>query len=170
MTLGRTFGLSGGLDIVHDLVLRMKSDLAQFKFITRPTLSALERVLSFDEVVLYAVLHEAVYCENEASNWAAERVGKNFKEFSWLAGSPQSALAVREVPLFFSGEMIFPFMFDIFPELEKLALVADLLAKYTGWPDLYDQWQVSYRPAIAYLVSFLWQKWNPTSAIAKCDI
>jgi hypothetical protein len=147
LTLGRMFGFHGGLDMVHDLVLRMKSDLAQFKFITRPTLCALERALSFDEIVLYAVLHEAVYCEKEASNWAAEHVGKSIKEFSWLAGSPQSALAVRESPLFFSGEMIFPFMFDIFPELEKLAPVADLLAKHTGWPDLYDPWQVSYRTA-----------------------
>lgn len=145
LTLGRTFGMHGGLDVVHDLVLRMKSDLAQFKFITRPTLFSLEKALSFDEVVLYAVLHEAVYCENEASNWAAEHVGKNFKEFLWLAGSPQSALAVREAPLYFSGEMIYPFMFDIFPELEKLAPVADLLAKYNGWPDLYDPWQVSHR-------------------------
>lgn len=149
--------------MVHDLVLRMKSDLAQFKFITRPTLFALERALSFDEAVLYAVLHEAIYCENEASNWAAEHVGKSIKEFSWLAGSPQSALAVREAPLFFSGEMIYPFMFDIFPELEKLAPVADLLAKHTDWPDLYDPWQASHncfllRPCNLLIMYISWPK------------
>ncbi|KAF8863464.1 alpha/beta-hydrolase [Acephala macrosclerotiorum] len=155
LTLGRNFGMHGGLDSVHNLVLRMKSDLAQFKFITRPTLSALESALSFDDMVLYAVLHEAIYCENEASNWAAEHVGKSLKEFSWLAGSPQSALAVREAPLFFSGEMIFPFLFDIFPELEKLAPVADILAKYPGWTELYNQWQLARNEVPLYAATFV---------------
>ena len=45
--------------------------------------------------------------------------------------------------MFFSGEMIFPFLFDIFPELEKLAVVADELAKYSGWPELYDLFQLA---------------------------
>lgn len=113
LTLGRNFGAHGGLDTVHNLILRMRSDLAQFKYITRPTLSALESALTFDDMVLYAILHEAIYCENEASNWAAEHVGIGLKEFSWLAGSPQSALSVRETPLFFSGEMIYPFLFEM---------------------------------------------------------
>ncbi len=37
LTLGRSFGFHGGLDTVHDLVLRMKADLEQFQFITRPS-------------------------------------------------------------------------------------------------------------------------------------
>jgi hypothetical protein len=39
--------------------------------------------------------------------------------------------------------MIFPFLFDIFPELEKLAVVADEIAKYSGWPELYDLFQLA---------------------------
>jgi hypothetical protein len=39
--------------------------------------------------------------------------------------------------------MIFPFLFDIFPELEKLAVVADEIAKYSGWPELYDMFQLA---------------------------
>jgi hypothetical protein len=50
---------------------------------------------------------------------------------------------VSEAPLFFSGEMIFPFLFDIFPELEKLGVVADEIAKYSGWPELYDLFQLA---------------------------
>jgi hypothetical protein len=53
-----------------------------------------------------------------ASNWAAERVGKSLKEFQWLSGSPLPASTVRENPLNFSGEMIFPFFFDTFPGKE----------------------------------------------------
>ena len=84
LTLGRNFGTHGGLDSVHDLVFRMKTDLATFQFITRPTLSALERALSFDDNVIYAVLHESIYCENEASNWAADRVGRSLREFTCM--------------------------------------------------------------------------------------
>lgn len=36
LTLGRAFGAHGGLDVVHDLVLRMKTDLEQFQFVTKP--------------------------------------------------------------------------------------------------------------------------------------
>jgi len=147
--------MHGGLDSVHDLILRMKTDLSQFQFVTRPTLSALESALSFDDNVLYAILHEAVYCEKVASNWAAERVGRTIKEFQWLSGSPQSPQSVREQPLFFSGEMIFPFMFDIFPELEKLALVADIIAKYQGWPELYDPWTLSKNEVPLYSATFI---------------
>lgn len=131
LTLGRSFGMSGGLDTVHDLILRTKIDLANFQFISRPTLSALERALTFDDNVIYAILHEAIYCERRASNWSAERVGRSFREYQWLTGSPQSPSAVKEGPLFFSGEMIYPFLFDAFPELEKMGAVADILAQFT---------------------------------------
>jgi pimeloyl-ACP methyl ester carboxylesterase len=81
LTLGRNFGFHGGLDAVHDLILKASTDLKQFHFITRPTLSALEKALSFDDNALYAVLHEPCYNQGEASNWAAERVGRTLKEF-----------------------------------------------------------------------------------------
>jgi hypothetical protein len=147
--------MHGGLDSVHQLIFRMKTDLSQFQFITRPTLHALEQALSFDDAVLYAVLHEAIYCENQASNWAAERVGRTIKDFQWLSGSPQSAQSVRDTPMFFSGEMIFPFMFENYPELEKLAPVADILAKYAGWPDLYDPWTLSKNSVPLYAATFI---------------
>ena len=35
LTLGRMFGAHGGLDKVHEMILRMKTDLAQFEFFTR---------------------------------------------------------------------------------------------------------------------------------------
>ncbi|KAJ5032733.1 uncharacterized protein L3040_009327 [Drepanopeziza brunnea f. sp. 'multigermtubi'] len=155
LTLGRMFGAHGGLDAVHDLVLRMKTDLEQFQFVTRPTLSALETAISFDYNVLYAVLHEAIYCENQASNWAAERVGKTLREYQWLSQSPQSPTSVREAPLFFSGEMIYPFLFEIFPELEKLAPVAHLIAKCADWPPLYDQWQLARNDVPLYAATYV---------------
>jgi len=155
LTLGRHFGAHGGLDFVHDLILRTKIDLAQFQFISRPTLAAIERALTFDDNVIYAILHEAIYCQGVASKWSAERVGKNLREFQWLIGSPQSASVVREGPLFFSGEMIYPFLFDAFPELEKMASVADIIAQFEDWPALYDEWQLARNSVTLYAATFI---------------
>jgi hypothetical protein len=155
LTLGRNFGVHGGLDIVHDLILRAKIDLAQFQFISRPTLAALERALTFDDNVIYAILHEAIYCQGIASNWSADRVGRSFREYQWLTGSPQSASVVREGPLFFSGEMIFPFLFDAFPELQKMGPVADIIAKFADWPDLYDEWQLARNTVTLYAATYI---------------
>jgi len=153
--LGIKFGLHGGLDAVHDLILRMKTDLLQFKFITRPTLSALQSELSHDDGVLYAVLHEAIYCQGKASNWAAERVGKSLREFQWLSSKPQPVSSLRESPLYFAGEMIYPFLFDNFPELDKLSQVAEELAQYSGWPQLYDEWQLARNEVPLYAATFV---------------
>lgn len=107
------------------------------------------------QLVLYAIIHEAIYCENEASNWAAERVGKTLKEFQWLSGSPQLASSIREAPLMFSGEMIYPFMFEIYPELSKLAQVAEIIAQYPGWPELYDPWILAKNEVPLYAATFV---------------
>lgn len=155
LTLGRNFGMHGGLNTVHNLVYRMKTDLAQFQFITRPTLSELEAAVTFENAVLYAVLHESIYCQRSASNWAAERVGKSMAEFRWLAGSPDSPTSIREHPLFFSGEMIYPFMFEVFPELEKLAPAADIVAKFSDWPELYDEWQLAKNEVPLYSLTYV---------------
>ena len=44
--------------------------------------SLVESSLSMDNNVLYAVLHEPIYCERAASDWAAERVGRTLREVS----------------------------------------------------------------------------------------
>lgn len=154
-TLGSLFGSHGGIDNLHDIVLRMISDLKQFEFITRPTLSAIEGLQPFNERVLSAILREAIYCDGKPSEWAAERVGKSLKEFHWISGSPMNGSTARGNLLYFSGEMIFPFMFETYPELEKLQQVADIIAKYKEWPNLYDPVQLAKNEVPVYAASFL---------------
>jgi pimeloyl-ACP methyl ester carboxylesterase len=155
LTIGMLFGASGGIDQVHEMVLRMLSDLKQFQFVARPTLSAIESLVPLDEGVLYAVLHEAIYCQGEASNWAAERVAKTLKEFFWISNTSSSSSAVWDCPLYFSGEMIFPFMFDTYPELAKLRPVAELIAQHMAWPDLYDELQLARNEVPVYAATFV---------------
>jgi hypothetical protein len=91
-------------------------------------LGGLENALAFDTNPIFAVLHEAIYCQEAASNWAAERVRAEYPEFE------QSA----DRPLFFTGEMIYPWMFDEYTCLSPLKEAAEILATYAGWPRLYD--------------------------------
>src|SRR5271168_3105879 len=51
--------------------------------------------------------------------------------------------------------MIFPFLFDTFPELERLGAVADIIAKYPGWPELYDEWQLARNEVPLYSATFV---------------
>jgi pimeloyl-ACP methyl ester carboxylesterase len=154
LTLGLLFGSHGGIDNVHDIVLRMRSDLCQFNCFTRPTLSAFESLLSFDDTVLYTVLHEAIYCEKSPSEWAAERVSKSLPEYQWVTAPLWDTGEGQKGPLYFSGEMIFPFMFQAYPELTKLHEVADIIAEYKDWPELYDPQQLVRNEVPIYAASF----------------
>lgn len=155
MTLGRNLGFHGGLDFVHDLILRTRADLSQFRLITRPTLSELDTALSFENNILYAILHEAIYCQGTASSWSAERVGKTIPEFHWLSDSVDRTMIDKNSPMFFAGEMIYQFMFEVFPELEKLAQVANIIAEYSDWPELYDMVQLAQNEVPLYSLTYI---------------
>ncbi|KAK1753857.1 Alpha/Beta hydrolase protein [Echria macrotheca] len=120
---------------------------------------------------LYGVLHEAIYCHSPAvaSAWSAQAVGREYGngEFAWLddetdgsgksqwfdAGGCSGGGATRR--LFFSGEMIYPFMLATAgPSVGALGEVADSLARKADWPALYDEQQLAKNKvpvrAIAY--------------------
>jgi len=78
------------------------------------------------------VLHEACYAQGGPTGWAAERVRAEFSEFD-----PAPALE-GEAPLLFTGEMIYPWMFETDPVLVPLRAVAEELARRDDWPPLYD--------------------------------
>ncbi|WP_343037990.1 alpha/beta fold hydrolase [Arthrobacter wenxiniae] len=77
---------------------------------------------------LYALMHESIYVQEEASNWAAARV---------LSARPEFAPDAAE-PLL-TGEAVYPWYFVQDPALAPLREVAALLAARTeGWGRLYD--------------------------------
>ncbi|ESZ99588.1 hypothetical protein SBOR_0033 [Sclerotinia borealis F-4128] len=156
LTMGINFGFHGGLDTVHDVVLRMSSDLDQYSFVTKPTLKAIEDMVSMDNNVIYAILHESIYCQSgKASDWAADRIGKTLPEYKWLTGRPRSPNSIISEPLFFSGEMIYPFMFETSPELAAIFPAAKILAEYTDWPPLYDEWQLARNEVPLYAATYV---------------
>ncbi len=155
LMIGLLFGSRGGLDAVHSIVTRMRSDLAQFKNFTRPTLATLEDMFGLDNNIVYAILHEAIYCEGSASVWAAHAVGSAHPKFHWISDVSRDPAQVREHPLYFSGEMIYPFAFDTFPELKRVKEAANLLAEYEDWPALYDEWQLARNEVPVYAATFV---------------
>ncbi|MFD4027947.1 alpha/beta fold hydrolase [Streptomyces sp. NPDC058576] len=94
---------------------------------------AMRTAASFAGHPLYALLHEAIYGQGErATAWAAERVRAEFPQFD-----AATALA-GDGPVLFTGETIHPWHFDVDPALRPLRETAELLARRTDWPVLYD--------------------------------
>ncbi len=117
--LGMPFGASDGFETIHYL---LEEELG-WSF-----LRGVEHLQPFDTNPIYAILHEACYCENAASNWAAARVLPEFPEF---APAPDRRVT-------FTGEMIFPWMFADYRRLAPLREAAEILARFDRWPALYD--------------------------------
>jgi hypothetical protein len=87
-----------------------------------------ESRLPFDTHPIYALLHEAIYCQGEASNWSAHRVAAKLDAFKDDGVGRFN----------FTGEMVYPWMFADYRHLQPLAEAADILAMRTDWPALYD--------------------------------
>lgn len=154
MTLGISFGTHGGFDQVHATVLQLKSSLDQFNFLTRSALTALEGFTPFDTNIIYAILHEAIYCDGPyASRWASDRVARTFEAFSWLKSD--ASVLTDDKPLYFCGENIFPFHFETYPELIPLQELAQKLADYDEWPPLYDTEQLKKNQVPVYAASYV---------------
>ena len=91
-------------------------------------LAGVEAAQSFNTNPIFAILHESIYCQQSASNWSAQRIRDEYPVF---AIGPDG-------PVYFTGEMIYPWMFDDYGELQPLQETAELLAAATDWPLLYD--------------------------------
>lgn len=155
LALGHAFGAHGGLDTVHSLVQRMKLDLETFHFLTLPTLATLEAALTFDSNILYAIMHESIYCEGEASNWSAERVCQKHPLFAWQSSESTAWSFSLPKRLYFTGEMIFPFMVSGSLEMVKPGMATLQIAAFKEWPKLYDIKQLAENKVPVYSACFV---------------
>ncbi len=130
LQLGMALGMSDGFETLHYLI--------EDAFVTTPSgrevnwnfLSALEAHQAFDSNPIYTLLQEACYTQNNASNWSAERLLAQYPAFDLNAAAP--------APCLFTGEMVYPWMLDTYPQLQPLKDAANLLATKSDWPMLYD--------------------------------
>lgn len=125
--LGQDFGMRPGFERMHWLL-----DEAFAEGDDRLSDTFLEQVrarTSYADNPLYAVMQESIYTGSDsgATNWAAQRERDRHPEF---AESAQ--------PLLFTGEMIYPWMFDEIRLLTPFKDAAEILAAKTDWNPLYD--------------------------------
>lgn len=136
LQLGIRFGGSGGYDSVHNIVQSAAYDLERLGKLSYRTLNIIQTTQDWDTNVIYAILHEAIYCQaNQASRWSAERLLQQeplSSQFEWRIEKLS-----QDQPINFTGETIYPFMFDDFAELRPLKTVANLLAE-RKWGNLYN--------------------------------
>jgi pimeloyl-ACP methyl ester carboxylesterase len=117
--LGAMLGMSDGAEQLHYL-LELDFDSPAF-------LHDVEAAFSFPRNPLYAILHEACWADGGATNWSAQRL---------LPGE------YANEPELFTGEHVFPWMFEECRALAPLREAADILAAHE-WPRLYDADQLS---------------------------
>jgi len=131
--VGFMLGFDDGMENLHYLLESAFCVGVNGDELSLPFLRALENSQQFESHPIFAVLHEMCYTQGAAARWSAERVRGEFPDMNWAPGRPPS----------FTGEMIYPWMFDDYPDLRPLRDVAELLAHDELWPALYDPAQLA---------------------------
>ena len=127
-SLGRMLGASRGSDTLHYLL----EDAFTGGVLSDAFLARVGAELSFAEAPLYALIHEACYAQGAATRWAADRIMAEFPEFD------PAAAVDGDITFLFTGEMIYPWMFETDPVLRPLRDAGEELAQRDSWPRLYD--------------------------------
>ena len=112
--LGAMLGMSARAETLH-YILELAPGSPAF-------LHDVEAASAFARNPLYAVLHEACWADGSTTRWAAQRM---------------LPAEYERVPELFTGEHVYPWMFDEYGALAPLRDAAELLAVH-DWPRLYD--------------------------------
>ena len=111
---GNKLGMSDGAEDLHALI-ELPLDSPAFRHDAQD-------LLGFERNPIYAILHESSYADGVATRWSAERV---------------MPAEYADTPELFTGEHVFPWMFEDYGALAPLRKAAELLAAHE-WPRLYD--------------------------------
>jgi len=125
-SLGMDFGMKPGFERLHWLI---DEALDADGELTDTFLAQVWARTAYRENPLYAVLQESIYCSGSGQplQWAAEQERSEHPQF-----------AESSRPLLFTGEMVYPWMFDEIAGLKPFQPAADALAARREWSTLYD--------------------------------
>ncbi|PKG75643.1 alpha/beta hydrolase [Shewanella sp. GutCb] len=127
--LGINIGMEQGPESVYYLLEQALITTASGTIVNPLFLAHFCQMLDYNSNPIFALLHESIYCQNNASNWSAHRVRAQYPQFNYTS----------DKPFLFTGEMIYPWMFDQFSNLRPLKEAATTLAMKDDWPALYQQ-------------------------------
>lgn len=125
-TIGIALGQVSGFDALHFALEDPFTTVRGQRRLRERFLLGLGNRLSFAAHPLYAVVHESIYAQGAATDWAAQRVRAEFPRFDLSTGFA------------FTGEHVYPWQFEEDPALVPLRGAADLLAADPDLPPLYD--------------------------------
>ena len=126
--LGINIGMEQGPESVYYLLEQALVETEQGMQINPLFLAHFCQLLDFNTNPIFALLHESIYCQQNGSQWAAQRVRSQYDEFNYD----------QHKPFLFTGEMVYPWFFEQFTNLKPLKHAAHLIAEKTDWPMLYD--------------------------------
>ncbi|HEY0001125.1 MAG TPA: alpha/beta fold hydrolase [Actinoplanes sp.] len=121
--LGSSFGMSTGLAQLHWLL----DEAWDGPELTDTFRHEVMRLTGFVDVPLFALQEFTFGQGDRPTGWAAARA---------LGAHPE--FAADADPLLFTGEMMYPWMFEQISALKPFAAAADILARADDWPLLYD--------------------------------
>jgi pimeloyl-ACP methyl ester carboxylesterase len=126
--LGLAFGMSDGFERVHYLLDEAFVDGAGGSSLSDTFLYGVMDAVSFADRPLFAILQEPIHCQGAGGHWSAERIRDEYPEFAQDPGRP----------FYFTGEMIYPWLFEEDGALYALKEATEILAHHDDWPRLYD--------------------------------
>ncbi|PSW62526.1 alpha/beta hydrolase [Photobacterium kishitanii] len=132
-TWGITLGGAGGDLAMYYALESAFVDVEGQQRLSYTFLNTMLNQQSYQTNPIYAILHEAIYCQQKASDWSAERVRHQYPQYQYQTGKDLS----------FTGEMVYPWMFDQMTCLQPLREAAHLLAQKNDWPQLYCAQQLA---------------------------
>lgn len=130
---GINLGVEQGPETLYYLLEQAIIDDGKTRYINPLFLTHFSTLLDFNTNPIFAILHESIYCQQQASQWAAHRVRAQFDEFNYQVGRD----------LKFTGEMVYPWFFEQFNNLKPLQQAAEILAQKQDWSMLYDVEQLA---------------------------
>ena len=122
--LGLNLGFSDGMATLNFLFERAFAN----KKLSYSFLKGVLSLQTFDTNPIFTVLHEACYAQAFSTDWSAYRILDEYPEFN-----------TENDELFFTGEMLYPWMLDSYKALKPLKGAANILAKKNDWPMLYSE-------------------------------
>jgi pimeloyl-ACP methyl ester carboxylesterase len=124
-TVGIDLGMAPGYENVHWLIDEAFSSTGR---LSDHFLFSVMNLTSYDGGPLFAALQESIYGHGAgATRWAAERIRAEHPEFDPAAR-----------PLLFTGEMMFPWMFEDIRSLRPFKAGVEALAARATYSELYD--------------------------------
>lgn len=132
-SLGLAFGMGDGYERVHWILDEAFDSAGR---LSDTFLLQVMQHTGFVDNPLFTILQEPCFAQDaRPTNWAAQRIAQEHPGFAPDAD-----------PLLFTGEMIYPWMFEDIRALRPFAEAAEILAGWTEWPALYDPARLAANP------------------------